>query len=434
VFTSYDPRRWAPHLDVCAYDSYPQYHARPGDWRTAVEVSFHCDLYRALLGGRPFLLMETTPSSTNWMPVGKLKRPGIHRLTALQHIAHGAESVLYFQWRASRGATEKFHGAVVSHSDRADTRVFREVADLGRLLERLEPLVGTRVDARVAVVYDKETHWAIDAAAGPRRDGRDYLPTCCRHYAAFWRRAIPVDVVHADADLGRYRLVVAPMLYLLRPGVAERLEAFVRAGGTFVTTYWSGIADEHDLCFRGGFPGPLRPLLGLWAEELDVLYDDESVPVAPAAGNTLGLAGPYRAGVFCDLVHAESACVEATYAGEFYAGRPALTVNRCGQGEAWYIAFREADGFLDDFYRALAARLDLRPALAAELPEGVTVQVRTDGVQSYLFALNFTAAPVSLPLGDQVLCALEDGRDLRGTLELGPFGSAVCRLGSASPL
>jgi len=414
--------RFVDELDVMAWDCYPQYHDRPDDIAAAVQTSLNHDILRSMKNGRPFLMMESSPSATNWNPVAKLKRPGVHRLTSLQAVAHGADSVQYFQWRAGRGAHEKFHGAVVAHDGTEQPRVFQDVADVGRTLSRLDPVLGTSSHADVAVLFDWENRWAIDNAAGPRRDGRDYVETCCNHYAAFWRRGIPVDVIDMDRDIAAYRVVVAPMLYMVRPGVAERVEAFVRAGGTFVTTYWSGIVNESDLCFEGGRPGPLRSLLGIWSEEIDVLYDDETVTVrAVGAGGD----GTFEARVFCDLVRAEGAEVLAEYGSEFYAGRPALTVNRVGTGRAYYIAFRDAGTFLDAFYGRLIDEVGLARVLNVELPNGVTAQMRTDGERDFIFVLNFTHDAHTIrgvPVG---IHNLETGELIDGELTLPPFGSLI---------
>mgnify|MGYP006291959887 CR=1 FL=1 len=420
IFADFDPRRWAPHLDVMALDSYPIYHNRKEDLDHAVNASFQADLFRSLKGGKPYMLLETTPSSTNWMPVSKLKRPGMHRLTALQQIGHGADTFMYFQWRAGRGGAEKFHGAVVTHNGDENTRVFRDVADVGEMLDNLNPVIGAGVPAEVAVIYDKENDWAIECAQGPRAKGKDYAPTCLNHYQEFWKRGIPVDVIHMDAEFSKYKLLVAPMLYMLRPGVAERIEAFVRNGGTFVATYLTGITDENDKCFYGGFPGPLRELLGIWAEELDVLYDDETVAVQPTENNLLDLEKAYEAQIFCDLIHAESADVLAAYDGEFYAGRPALTVNHVGSGKAFYIASRNKAAFLEDFYGKLIEDLGIRRALAAELPEGVTVQMRTDGEKEFLFVLNFGLEKATIPLGNRQFTDMHKGASVSGDLVLPP--------------
>ena len=416
--------RLAPHLDVVSWDSYPLWH-RGDDVALASEIAFVHDLNRSLKGGRPFMLMESVPSATNWQPAAKLKRPGMHVLSSLQAVAHGSDTVQYFQWRKSRGSSEKFHGAVVDHVGHEHTRVFGDVADVGAKLERLDAVVGTTVRPGVALVYDWENMWAMNDAQGPRRGDKGYLDDCKQHYLPFWRRGIPVDIIDADQDLSRYNLVVAPMLYMVRPGVAERIEAVVKAGGTFVATYWSGIVDENDRVTGDGFPGPLRGVLGIWAEEIDALYEGDENSVLPAEGNALGLSGAYAARELCDLIHAESAEVLATYGDDFYAGRPALTCNRFGRGRAYYIASRNDARFLDDFYGALGAELDLLRSLDVDLPAGVSAQLRTDGERRFVFVMNFNAAPARVELGDGAYTDLLTGAAVRGALEMARYGVAV---------
>jgi beta-galactosidase len=277
----------------------------------------------------------------------------------------------------------------------------------------------------VAIIYDWENMWAMNDAQGPRRGDKGYLDDCKAHYRPFWDRGIPVDVIDMEQDLSRYKLVVAPMLYMLRPGVAERIEAFVRAGGTLVTTYWSGIVDENDLCFLGGFPGPLRQVIGIWAEEIDALYPGDRNGVLPVPDNALGLDGEYAARELCELIHAESAEVLAEYAADFYAGRPALTVNRFGEGKAYHIASRNDDRFLDDFYGALARDLGLLRSLDADLPPGVSAQLRTDGERAYVFLMNFTPAPARVDLGNSGYTDLLTGAQVSGEAELAAYGVMV---------
>ena len=415
----------APHLDVISWDSYPSWHGPAGDVQLGCHVAFVCDLNRSLKGGRPFMLMESTPSVTNWAEVCKLKRPGMHLLASLQQVAHGADTVQYFQWRKSRGGSEKFHGAVVDVTGGENTRVFRDVAAVGEAIAKLDDVIGAGVPADVAILYDWENAWAIEDAQGPRRSNKDYLPTCLAHYRPFWTRGVSADIINEDCDFSKYRLLVAPMLYMVRPGVAGRIEEFVKLGGTFVATYWSGIADENDLCFLGGFPGPLRKVLGIWSEEIDALYEGEINRIEFLPGNELGLAGPYEARLLCDLIHAEGAAVLAKYASDFYAGRPALTVNRFGDGRAYYQAARMEDRFLDDFYGRLIEQLELPRALPADLPAGVTVQRRSDGRRDFLFVMNFTPQPQRLALPPAKYTDMLAGGAVSGQVNLGPYGVVV---------
>jgi beta-galactosidase len=381
---------WAPHIDVVSWDSYPRWHnPEQSDADEASKTAFLHDLNRSLKGGRPWLLIESTPSQVNWQPVNRLKAPGLHRLSSLQAVAHGSDSVMYFQWRKGRGAAEKFHGAVVDHVGHENTRVFREVADVGRDLKALAPVAGTSVPAQAAVIFDWENRWAIDEFQGFSRPDRDYERACFEFHRALWRRSVSCDVPNQDQSLTGYKLVAAPWLHMVKPGTADRLKAFVEAGGTLVLTYFSGWVNESDLCFEGGFPGPLRPLAGVWAEELDPLWKGQTNRALPVKGNDLGLSGEYRIETFCELVHPEGSEVLAVYGDDWYSGRPVLTRHKVGRGEVYYVAARTDQRFLDDLMGALVKRTGVKPVREG-LPPGVNAQRRSDGQNETVFVMNFT--------------------------------------------
>lgn len=429
TYPGLDYWKLAPDLDVISWDSYPFWHTDAmKTWELGANVSFLHDINRSLKGGKPFMLMESTPSTQNWAKVNKVKRPGMHKLASLQAIAHGSDTVQYFQWRKSRGSCEKMHGAVVDHAGHENTRVFRDVAEVGMALEKLAPVVGTTVRPDVAIIYDWENRWAVDDVMGMRNGPgqKGYEETCKNHYQSFWKRGIPVDVIDADCDLSGYKLVVAPMLYMLKPGVAERLGAFAEAGGTLVTTYITGNVDQSDLCFLGGFPGPLRKVVGLWSEELDALYDTDSNGLRFEAGNELGLSGVFKAHTYCERIHPETARTVAVYTDDFYAGEPAMTVNDYGKGKAWYLAARTENALLDAFYDKLSADLCLLRALDTTLPEGVTAQLRTDGRDRFVFLMNFgeAAATVALP---ETATDMLTGEALSGEISLAPYAVRVLR-------
>lgn len=391
TFVGLDYFEFARELDFASFDSYPQWGGRDDEW-TALGAAFNYDWMRSLKH-RPFALMESTPSQVNWHPVCKLKKPGMHLLSSLQAVAHGADTVQYFQWRKSRGAVEKFHGAVVDHVGHEHTRTFRDVAAVGETLKQLNGIQGSVVPAEVALIFDTQNRWALEDCQGPRRE-LHYMETVLEHYRALKRRGVNVDVIDEICDFSGYKLIVAPMLYMLRPGAAERLDAFVRGGSTLTATCYTGRVDEDDLCFLGGFPGPLRQVLGIWAEEIDALYDDERNGIRMADGKS------YTCSTLCDLIHAESARVLGTYVEDFYAGTPCVTVNEWGKGKAYYIATRADAEFLDDFYASLMADADIEP-LVRGLPRGVQV-TRRGGT---LFVMNFTPAEVTvvLPEGTDAL-------------------------------
>ena len=222
-------------IDIVSWDNYPDWHVG-NDVALAKNIAFMHDLNRSLKD-KPFLMMESTPSMVNWKEINKLKRPGMHMLSSMQAIAHGADSVQYFQWRKSRGSVEKLHGAVVDHCGHEHTRVFRDVAEVGKLLEKLDDIVGSRTPVETAVVFDWENRWAISDLQGMGRHTKKPEETCVAHYGTFWDKGINVDIIDSQCDFSKYRLVVAPMLYMLRPGVEKKIEAYVKNGGVIVCTY-----------------------------------------------------------------------------------------------------------------------------------------------------------------------------------------------------
>jgi beta-galactosidase len=412
TFPRLDYRTWAKEMDVVAWDCYPRPNVYPG------EIAFLHDLTRGLKDGQPFMLMEQTPSSQNWQTVNALKRPGVLRLWSYVAVAHGAETVMYFQWRRGRGGAEKFHGAVVEHGGRTDTRVFREVTELGAELQRLgAATLGAPTPSRVAVLFDWDNWWAIEGAIGPINP-KDYVGTVRKHYNALWRRNVPIDIIFSDSDLSPYDLVIAPTLHMVKPPVAARVEAFVARGGTFVTTYFSGVVDENDLAFEG-YPGPLSNVLGIWVEEIDALYADQANQIVMADNGER-----YTCAQLCDIVHAEGAKVLATYGDDFYAGMPALTANTFGEGLACYIASDPEDRFLDDFYGRLL--LDHGIVAPLDVPAGVELAVRQVEQRSLYFMLNHSPAAqqVNLPPGRRFHEHLS-AQTVSGTLLLPGYGVAI---------
>ncbi|AWB45512.1 beta-galactosidase [Paenibacillus sp. CAA11] len=421
--------KFADFLDVVSWDSYPTWHDQGQDDRKqAGKIAMMHDIVRSLKGGQPWMLMESTPSLTNWQPVSKLKRPGMHLLSSLQAVAHGSDTVQYFQWRKSRGSSEKWHGAVVDHTGHEHTRVFADVTEVGESLMKLNEVVGTTVPAEAAIIFDWENRWAVNDSQGPRNMGIKYEETVQSHYFALWQQGVPIDVIDMEQDFAPYKLLIAPMLYMVRPGVGERIQAFVENGGTFVATYWSGLVDEHDLAFLGGFPGPLRRTLGIWAEEIDGLHDHDRNEIRPIEGNVLGLKQSYEAAELCELIHLEGAEALAVYGCDFYKDRPALTVHHLGQGKAYYIASRNSEAFQQDFYQQLVAQTGVRKALAAVLPEGVHAALRTDGTRDYIFVMNFIDKQQQMRLDESRYTELLSGEKVYRELYLKPYEVKVLKL------
>lgn len=399
-------------LDFVSWDNYPEWHsAEKTDAELAAEIACAADYMRCMNTDRgPFLLMESTPSVTNWQRISRLKRPGMHMLSSLQAVAHGADSVQYFQWRKGRGASEKFHGAVLDHDSTEDTRVFRDVVRVGKRLEGLEEVCGSLVRPKAAVILDQENRWALEDCFGPRVSGIHYVETVQAHHAALWKLGIPTDVIDMDCPFDDYRLVIAPMLYLLRGDIAERLRRFVENGGTLVGTYQTGLVNENDLCHEGRVPHGMTDLFGLYREEIDALWDGQY--------NHMRWNGrTYALRELCERVHPSTAEILAVYQEDFYAGEPVLTGNSYGRGKTYYMAARTGVEFLEDFYRSVASEAGASPCLAAILPEGVTTTAREKEGKVWVFLQNWNPESVSVLL-KETLIDFESGKAVLGEISL----------------
>ncbi|GMA60193.1 beta-galactosidase [Alicyclobacillus fastidiosus] len=408
--------RWAPYLDVISWDNYPSYDT------PVSQTALRHDLMRGLKQGQSFMLMEQTPSQQNWQPYNSLKRPGVMRLWSYQAISRGADSVLFFQLRRSAGACEKFHGAVIEHAGHEHTRVFRECAQLGAELQELgDVILDSRVDAKVAIVFDWDNWWAIEYSSGPSVDLK-YLDEVQKYYDAFYSQNIQVDMVGLDSNLDGYDIVIAPVLYMVKPGYAKRLESFVENGGLFLTTFFSGIVNEMDLVTLGGYPGELRKLLGIWVEEIDALLPDMKNRIV-MKGNQFLSRNEYSCSLLCDLIHSEGAEVVAEYGDDFYEGMPVLTRNHFGNGEAWYVASSPSQEFLQDLATYLSRSKGIQPVISA--PNGVEVSQRNKDGVSYTFVLNHTDQSQSVDIGSKVRLELLTGSSVANVVEIGPKGVMI---------
>ena len=417
------------HLDIASWDNDPMWTNDMRDADVAARSAFCHDLMRGTGGNKPFMMMESSPSAVNWQMINRLRQPGILMLQGLQAIAHGSDTVQYFQFRKSRGSFEKFHGAVISHDNSEDNRIYREVCEVGKALEELSPIVGAAPENKIAVIFDWENMWALEESRFGFNAGRPGLPpsteskakgyeqTVIDHYTAFMRAGYETDVIDETCDLTPYRVVCGPMTYMLRPGFADRVREFVKNGGTYVATYCSGWVNEEDLCFMNGFPGPLREVFGIWDEETDTLDQTQH--------NRFTWKGkPEAIKDFCAVVHPETAEVLAAYEERFYKGAPALTKNTFGKGRCYYIAGRTGEAFLTDLYAEITAEAGLKPLLE-ETPHGVLLTERIGDKGRFLFVMNTVPEErtVTLPACTDV----RTGKPLEGAYTLAPYGVCVVR-------
>ena len=383
TYKALDYQKWAKELDFVSWDNYPS------NDDSVASIALRHDLMRGIKQGKPFALMEQTPSVTNWLPYNALKRPGVMRLWSYQAVAHGADTVMFFQMKRSIGACEKYHGAVIDHVGNENTRVFREVSALGAELDAIGELtLGARTPAKAAIYFDWENWWAMEYSAGPSVR-LHYVDEILKYYTAFNTLNIPVDFIGAEDDLSAYRVVAAPVMYMVKDGYDEKLRSFVQNGGSFLTTFFSGYVDKNDLVTVGGYPGKLRDILGIWVEEEDAL--PEGVTNSFVYNDAV-----YPAEIICDLLHTETAVSYCGYESDFYKGMPVITENRFGKGSAYYIATASSESFYEKFLKDICEKAGVVPVL--DTPKGVEATVRENENGVFLFLLNHTDEEQSVKL------------------------------------
>jgi beta-galactosidase len=408
-----DPWMWAEEVDLVALDHYP---SSSDGLDAEQQTAFAADLARGWAGGRPWLLMEQAPNLIYAGGRMLAKPPGMMTRLSLSHLARGSRGTMFFQWRAPRGGAEAFHSAMVPHAG-PRTRVFGEVCELGTTLGRLAALDEARILAEVAIVWDTASWWALQGPGLPSTD-LDYLRTVQAVHAALWRAGVTVDFVPPEGDVTPYRLVLAPALYLLSEEAADSLSSYVDDGGALAVWYFSGVADPENRIRLDGYAGGLSQVLGVRVEEVH--------PVPP--DTTLTLSSRARARRWSELVRAEGAQAVAGYADGPLAGHPAITHNRYGEGQAWYVSTDLVEDDLDGLVRDLLATVGIGPSTAGA-GHGVEVVRRRSSTQSWVVAINHTNRPAQVDVsGTDVIT----GETVAGVLHLAGGAYGVVWEGEAS--
>ncbi len=367
-----------------------------------------------------FWVIEQKAGHVNWQDINSLVRPGVVRLFTYQLISRGADGVLYFFWRQPRIGSEKFYGGVLTHDGRGDNRVYKEISQIGEELKLLGPvLAGTKVVAETCILYSHPNAWTLKLPMQPNKHF-SYREHVQLFHSALHDRNIPVDFARPIEDLSRYKIVFAPSLHLLEGAEADNLKLYVQNGGTLVGTFNTGLVDEHHIAPDSGFPYCLTDLFGLEVQEFDPLPPDEE--------NHMVFKGPmhpsslHPARHWCDLIEPNGCQVLATYSKDFYAGRPAVTMNNFGEGKAIYIGTMSHQAFYYDLIVWLRQLCNLFPLL--KVPDSVEVSLRAKGDTRIYFLLNHQNTPVRIqfykPMHDFLT-----RRTFTGNYDLPPHGVLV---------
>ncbi len=427
VFEGLDYWRIAEACDFIADDCYPTWYKGETEAMAARYAMYH-DMHYSMKN-KPFLMMESCPGIPNYKPYCKIRRPGEFEREMLLALGHGADGTMYFQWRKGRGNCEKIHGAVVGHDGTDRTLAFQRVADYGAKLERIREAAGSAIRTETALIYDWESAWALHNTKGFGEYFGDFsrqrlIETVCAHYQAVWTHNVPLSVIESSCDFSSYKILIAPMLFMMKPGVMEHLIRFVEEGGTLVMTYLSACVDEHNLCFASGNPGGkmLRELFGIWSEDIDI-FEPETKQTLRLTGEALDGKTQFDVLRRCEYLHAEGARVLGVYGEEFYAGTPALTVNQRGKGRAYYIGADTGLDFLEAFYGNLLKENGMEGVLP-ELPRHVKATRREKEGKRYYFVQNMSDEPQSVRL-PRPMRDIWNGTPSGAELLLPPCGSAV---------
>jgi len=428
----YDHFDMAEVLDFVSLDTYAALERRPSE--NAVEYDIMRSLKKTEIktpdGQEGFWVIEQKAGNVNWQDVNSLLRPGVVRLFTYQLLSRGATGVLYFFWRSPRIGSEKFYGGVLTHDGRGDNRVYREISQIGEEVKLLAPVLrDTKVVADTCILFSHPNEWKLKQ---PQQHTvhfrqRDHL---LLFYNALHDRNIPVDFARPTEDLSRYKIAIAPSLHLLAGGEADLLKLYVQNGGTLVGTFNTGLVDEHDIAPDTGFPHDLTDLFGLEVQEFD--------PIPPEEENHLLFKGSFPAThahvgrVWCDLIEPKECQVIATFTKDFYAGRPAMTINNYGLGRAVYLGTMCQQPFYYDLVSWLRQLCNLFPLM--KVPDTVEVSMRQKDDAQIYFLLNHQDSPVRItfykPMHDYLT-----GNAFTGNYDLPPHGVLVLdeRLSRSAP-
>ena len=408
-----DYRVLAKKIDAIAWDSYPAFHNDHETYRdTMMSAAFDNAVMRGMKKDRPFLLMESAPGLVNWMPFNKLKRPGVHEQFAIQTIACGADSIQYFQMRKSRGAAEQFHGAVIDHIGTNDTRIFKEVKKTGETLRRLSEVEGSIKNNEAAIIFEWDNWWAIDGAGAFGGSTKKYDSICRDYWVKLMEFGVEADVISTEDELDRYKLIIVPMLFMLKDDIARKLTDFVEKGGTILVTYISGYVNENCLCYQGGFPGDgLKKLLGVISEEIDTLYpsDNNGIHV-----NYKGIDKIIEVRDYAEILRVDDAQILGRYTEDFYKDTAAITCRCHGNGKAYYQAARCSVDGLSEFIKGLLTESGIE---VKDIPAGIEYHKRIGKEAAYEFYVNVTSDIIELTNVEGI--NLMTGNRISGSINLG---------------
>ncbi len=230
-FADLDYQDLTQALDLVTMSSYPSGHAEtssslymPQSARPACAhdvgdpyvTGFAHSLMRGFKPDRPFWVMEQQCGNINWGTFNTGVQPGTVRLWTWHAVASGAEAVVYFRWRAGLFAQEQMHSGLLHHDGSAAVG-YADLETLKTDRPRMAELASAPHAAQIAMLLDYNSLWAVQLQ--PHHHDFSYMRCLFGTYRALQRLGLPVDILSAEADLSRYKLVIVPTA----PVATERL-------------------------------------------------------------------------------------------------------------------------------------------------------------------------------------------------------------------
>jgi beta-galactosidase len=360
-------------------------------------------------------IMEQQAGQGGWEMLSVSPRPGELRLWAYQSIAHGADAIVFFRWRTARFGTEQYWHGLLDHDARPSRR-YEEIKRMGGEIKQIgDAIWGAQKKSQVAMLLSYDSRFAFQIQ--PNNPRFHYPEHFHQIYRAFYQQHASIDIAAPHADLSSYKLVIAPALHLVTEAVAENLKQYVQAGGTLIVTQRTGVKDESNAVINQRLPGLLAEICGIEVEEYDSLSSQMQNDIEftiPELADTSCVT----VRILCDILKPISATVVARYRQDYYAGKPAITLNQYGAGRVMYLG-AVGDGQL---YDVLAKWLLVTTGLqnAFTPPPGVEISDRMQGDKKLHFVLNHNDVPKTIHLKN-TYNSLLDRKQLQGDVQLDPF-------------
>ncbi len=433
LFSDLDYYRLAAGLDFVTWDSYPTGHterlskmlypANAAETRHAYDVGDPAitgmahDLMRAMKD-KPFWIMEQQAGHINWGDYNPVPLPGVVRLWTWDDVAHGADTVIYFRWRACLYAQEQYHSGLLRH-DGEPAQGWRDVQAMREEQTLMAAIQGTTVPAKVALLHSYDDLWALELQPHNRDFG--YLRHLFTYYRALQRAGVPVDLAPPTRDLSRYELVIAPTLFLVDQAIVENLRRYVERGGRLMLSVRSGSRTMSNRVVDMPLPGLLSDLVGATVEAWHSLPPEVTYPL-----EVTGLGGEsFAVETWAEALKPVGARVVARFVAGPMGGQPAISLNRVGRGEVVYVGVWAGDPLADTLLTWLLRRAGVGPL--ATVPPGVKVMHRAGEDAEFLFLLNFTAATATAALGESGYTDALTGRRVGPAVEVPARGVVICR-------